>query len=100
MAKKGGIGVAAVAEEVGLACAKTVAGDKEFFLWESSTAYLSAARLNVRSNPNQFLLDFCLIKVREIVYFLHLTVEFRIKETQKLFYTSRATVYVMPVASL
>ncbi|ONK76366.1 uncharacterized protein A4U43_C03F26940 [Asparagus officinalis] len=46
---QGGEGVvAAVAEEVGLTCAKTVAGDKEFFLWESSTAYLSAARLNVR----------------------------------------------------
>lgn len=28
------------------------------------------------------------------------TVEFRMKKTQKLAYTSRATFYVMPVASL
>ena len=43
--------VAAVAEVVALACAKTVAGDKELFLGESSTAYLAAARLNVRISP-------------------------------------------------
>ncbi|RRT40409.1 hypothetical protein B296_00056588, partial [Ensete ventricosum] len=45
--------VAAVAEMVSLACAKTAAGDKDFFLGESSTAYLSAARLNVRNQAHQ-----------------------------------------------
>lgn len=37
-----------MAEMVSLACVKTVAGDKDFFLGELSTAYLSSARLNVR----------------------------------------------------
>ncbi|VAH50314.1 unnamed protein product [Triticum turgidum subsp. durum] len=41
--------VAAVAEAVGMACARAAAGDKEMFLGELSTAYLSAARLDVRS---------------------------------------------------
>lgn len=39
--------VAAVAEAVGMACARAAAGDKEMFLGELSTAYLAAARLNV-----------------------------------------------------
>ena len=39
--------VAAVAEAVGMACARSAAGDKEMFLGELSTAYLAAARLNV-----------------------------------------------------
>ncbi|ONK60759.1 uncharacterized protein A4U43_C08F22290 [Asparagus officinalis] len=34
----------------GCVARKTVAGDKEFFLWESSTAYLSAARLKVEAD--------------------------------------------------
>nr|BAC07026.1 hypothetical protein [Oryza sativa Japonica Group] len=38
--------VAAVAEVVGMACARAAAGDKEMFLGELSAAYLSAARLN------------------------------------------------------
>ncbi|KAJ1288936.1 hypothetical protein BS78_02G127000 [Paspalum vaginatum] len=36
--------VAAVAEAVGMACARIAAGDKEMFLGELSTAYLAAAR--------------------------------------------------------
>lgn len=43
--------MAAVAEAVALACVRTVAGDKEFFLGEFSTSYLSAARLDVRKFP-------------------------------------------------
>lgn len=39
--------VAAVAEAVALACARAVAGDREFFLGESATSYLSAARVGV-----------------------------------------------------
>uniref|UniRef100_A0A804Q6F5 Thioesterase domain-containing protein n=1 Tax=Zea mays TaxID=4577 RepID=A0A804Q6F5_MAIZE len=42
--------VAAVAEAVGMACARAAAGDKEMFLGELSTAYLAAARLNDESN--------------------------------------------------
>ncbi|WVZ63063.1 hypothetical protein U9M48_012731 [Paspalum notatum var. saurae] len=36
--------VAALAEAVGMACARVAAGDKEMFLGELSTAYLAAAR--------------------------------------------------------
>jgi acyl-coenzyme A thioesterase 13 len=39
--------VASVSEAVTLACAKTVVGDKEVFLGEMSTSYLSAARIDV-----------------------------------------------------
>jgi hypothetical protein len=39
--------VAAVAEAVGMACARAAAGDKEIFLGELSTAYLAAARADV-----------------------------------------------------
>jgi len=39
--------VAAVAEAVGMACARAAAGDREMFLGELSTAYLAAARCNV-----------------------------------------------------
>jgi len=42
--------VAAMAETVGLACARAAAGDKEMFLGELSTAYLAAARVNVSSS--------------------------------------------------
>ncbi|KAG0542803.1 hypothetical protein BDA96_02G135300 [Sorghum bicolor] len=42
----GGV-VAAVAEAVGMACARAAAGDKEMFLGELSTAYLAAARCDV-----------------------------------------------------
>lgn len=38
-----------VAEVVAQACVMTVAGDKEFFLGESSLSYLSASRINVRT---------------------------------------------------
>nr|CAB3456505.1 unnamed protein product [Digitaria exilis] len=44
--------VAAVAEAVGMACARAAAGDKEMFLGELSTAYLAAARLDVRFQLN------------------------------------------------
>lgn len=44
--------VAAVAEAVGMACARAAVGDKEFFLGELSTAYLAAARLNVSFSAN------------------------------------------------
>jgi acyl-coenzyme A thioesterase 13 len=39
--------VAAVAEAVGMACARAAAGDREMFLGELSTAYLAAARCDV-----------------------------------------------------
>ncbi|KAF0909610.1 hypothetical protein E2562_039013 [Oryza meyeriana var. granulata] len=85
--------VAAVAEAVGMACARAVTGDKEMFLGELSTAYLSAARLNSEVEVEAQILR----KGRSVVV---TTVEFRLKNTKKLCYTSRATFYVMPLASL
>ncbi|KAJ6808090.1 thioesterase family protein [Iris pallida] len=86
--------VAAIAEVVGLGCAKTVvAGDKELFLGESSTAYLSAARLNAEVEVDGSILR----QGRSVVV---TTVEFRLKKTRQLIYTCRSTFYVMPVASL
>ncbi|KAF7002939.1 hypothetical protein CFC21_018340 [Triticum aestivum] len=85
--------VAAVAEAVGMACARAAAGDKEMFLGELSTAYLSAARLDSEVEVEAQILR----KGRSVVV---TTVEFRLKDSKKLCYTSRATFYIMPVASL
>ncbi|XP_052161281.1 uncharacterized protein LOC127778699 [Oryza glaberrima] len=85
--------VAAVAEAVGMACARAAAGDKEMFLGELSTAYLSAARLNSEVEVEAQILR----KGRSVVV---TTVEFRLKDTKKLCYSSRATIYIMPVVSL
>ncbi|XP_008799555.1 acyl-coenzyme A thioesterase 13 [Phoenix dactylifera] len=88
----GGV-VAAVAEAVALACVRTVAGDKEFFLGEFSTSYLSAARLD-----EEVEVDGCMLRQGRSVVVT--SVEFKRKKTGKLYYASRATFYVMPVASL
>ncbi|NP_001152568.1 thioesterase family protein isoform 2 [Zea mays] len=85
--------VAAVAEAVGMACARAAAGDKEMFLGELSTAYLAAARLNSEVDVEAQILR----KGRSVVV---TTIDFRLKDTKKLCYTSRATFYIMPVASL
>ncbi|XP_039806803.1 uncharacterized protein LOC120670714 isoform X2 [Panicum virgatum] len=85
--------VAAVAEAVGMACARAAAGDKEMFLGELSTAYLAAARVNSEVDVEAQILR----KGRSVVV---TTIEFRLKDTKKLCYTSRATFYIMPVASL
>ncbi|XP_040382330.1 acyl-coenzyme A thioesterase 13-like [Oryza brachyantha] len=85
--------VMGVAEAVGMACARAAVGDKEMFLGELSTAYLSAARLNSEMEVEAQILR----KGRSVVV---TTVEFRLKETKKLCYLSRATFYIMPVSSL
>ncbi|CAL5065674.1 unnamed protein product [Urochloa decumbens] len=85
--------VAAVAEAVGMACARAAAGDKEMFLGELSTAYLAAARLHSEVDVEALILR----KGRSVVV---TTIEFRLKDTKKLCYTSRATFYIMPAASL
>lgn len=66
--------VAAVAEAVGMACARAAAGDKEMFLGELSTAYLSAARLNVSthttstsSQPQQANLRFSFFRKKNCI---------------------------------
>ncbi|KAG6477855.1 acyl-coenzyme A thioesterase 13 [Zingiber officinale] len=85
--------VASVAEMVSLACAKTVAGDKDFFLGELTTAYLSSASLNEVITVDAFILR----QGRSVVV---TSVNFSTKTTGKLLYTSRSTFYIMPVASL
>ncbi|KAL6843266.1 hypothetical protein ACP4OV_026979 [Aristida adscensionis] len=85
--------VAAAAEALGMACARAAAGDKEMFLGELSTAYLAPARLHSEVDVEAQILR----KGRSVVV---TTIEFRLKDTKKLCYTSRATFYIMPVASL
>uniref|UniRef100_J3MKL8 Thioesterase domain-containing protein n=1 Tax=Oryza brachyantha TaxID=4533 RepID=J3MKL8_ORYBR len=121
--------VMGVAEAVGMACARAAVGDKEMFLGELSTAYLSAARLNIIKcivNPKFVVHVVCFpswgiggrIDYGELAYLIEsemeveaqilrkgrsvvvTTVEFRLKETKKLCYLSRATFYIMPVSSL
>ncbi|WVZ63064.1 hypothetical protein U9M48_012731 [Paspalum notatum var. saurae] len=85
--------VAALAEAVGMACARVAAGDKEMFLGELSTAYLAAARCDSEVDVEAQILR----KGRSVVV---TTIEFRLKDSKKLCYTSRATFYIMPLASL
>ncbi|KAG0454039.1 hypothetical protein HPP92_025343 [Vanilla planifolia] len=88
----GGV-VAAVAEEIGLACAKSVVGDKQFFLGEFSTAYLVAARIDAKIEVEGRILR----QGRSVIV---TSIEFRLEESKKLAYISRATYYIMPVANL
>ncbi|KAL6639405.1 hypothetical protein ACP70R_023135 [Stipagrostis hirtigluma subsp. patula] len=85
--------VAAVAEAVGMACASAAAGGKELFLGELGTTYLAAARVNSEVDIEAQILR----KGRSVIV---ITIEFRLKDIEKLCYTSRATFYIMPVARL
>ncbi|KAJ3680148.1 hypothetical protein LUZ60_016426 [Juncus effusus] len=85
--------VASVAEKVAVACGKTVAGDKELFLGELSTSYLSAARVDDKVEVEGRVLR----RGRRVIV---TSIDLRIKESKKLLYTSRATLYIMPSASL
>ncbi|XP_057510774.1 uncharacterized protein LOC130793148 [Actinidia eriantha] len=86
--------VASVAEMVSIACARTVVGkDKELFLGELSTSYLSLAPRNTELKVDASV-------VRSGRNLTVIAVEFKIKDSEKLVYTSRATFYNMPFASL
>ncbi|KAL6843267.1 hypothetical protein ACP4OV_026980 [Aristida adscensionis] len=90
--------VAAAAEVVGMACARAAAGDREMFLGELSTAYLAPARSHGPLYQSEVDVEAQVLrKGRSVVV---TTIEFRLKDTKKLCYTSRATFYIMPVASL
>jgi acyl-coenzyme A thioesterase 13 len=86
--------VAAVAEMVAVACARTVVGkDKEIFLGELSNSYLSAAPHN-----SEVVVEGSVIRSGR-----NLTVvgiEFKSKENMKLLYLSRATFYNSQISSL
>ncbi|KAF7844596.1 acyl-coenzyme A thioesterase 13-like [Senna tora] len=89
-----GGGVAAVAELMAIACARTVvAEDKELFLGELSISYLSGAPINA-----EVLADASVEKSGRNLTVIGL--EFKLKGTGKLIYTARATFYNLPVAKL
>ncbi|PIA49519.1 hypothetical protein AQUCO_01300367v1 [Aquilegia coerulea] len=84
--------IAAIAELVMEACVKSVV-EKDLFLGEFATSYISAAGVNAELEVGGVI-------VRQGRNVTVTSVEFRIKETKKLVYTARATFYNVPVANL
>ncbi|KAL0373642.1 UNVERIFIED_CONTAM: hypothetical protein Sradi_3279900 [Sesamum radiatum] len=86
--------IAAVAERVAIAWARTVVGeDKNLFLGELGISYLSSAPHNA-----EVIIDGSVVRSGR-----NLTVvaaNFRLKESRRLAYMTRATFYNMPVSSL
>ncbi|TMW85866.1 hypothetical protein EJD97_022363, partial [Solanum chilense] len=86
--------IGAVAERVSIACARTVVGkDKELFLGELRMSYHSAAPCNA-----EVVIDGSIIRSGRNITVV--AADFRLKDSRKLVYTSNATFYHMPVASL
>ncbi|KAJ0968412.1 hypothetical protein J5N97_025329 [Dioscorea zingiberensis] len=85
--------VGCLADAVTMACAKSVAGDVELFVGETSTAYLSASRMNEEVEIDGRVVR----KGRRVIV---TSVEFRIKKTRRLLYTNHSTLYIMPAAKL
>ncbi|KAI3449170.1 hypothetical protein Pfo_005835 [Paulownia fortunei] len=86
--------VGAVAERVAIACARTVVGkDKDLFLGELSISYPSAAPHNV-----EVVIDGSVIRSGRNLTVV--AVNFRLKESGRLAFMTRATFYNMPVSSL
>ncbi|KAF3684957.1 putative ethylene-responsive transcription factor-like [Capsicum annuum] len=83
--------VGAVAERVAIACARTIVGkDKELFLGELSISYLSGTTQNAEVIVNASI-------VRSGRNLTVVAMDFRLKDSEKLSYISRATFYHMPV---
>ncbi|KAL3348915.1 hypothetical protein AABB24_022200 [Solanum stoloniferum] len=83
-----------VAVRVATACARTIVGkDKELFLGELSVSYLSSAHQNAEVIVNASI-------VRSGRNLTVVALDFRLKDSEKLCYISRATFYHVPVASL
>ncbi|KAK9143466.1 hypothetical protein Syun_012866 [Stephania yunnanensis] len=86
--------VASIAQAIAEACARTVvAEDKEMFLGELATSYLSPARVNDEVEVEG-------VVVRSGRNVTVTSIEFRKKGTKQLLYTARATFYNTPVAKL
>ncbi|KAK6920176.1 Thioesterase domain [Dillenia turbinata] len=86
--------VAAAAEVVSLACARTVVGeDKELFLGELGITYLSSAPINA-----EVMIEGSIVRSGRNLTVT--SIEFRLKETKKLIYVARATFYNMPMPKL
>ncbi|KAL3624476.1 hypothetical protein CASFOL_031144 [Castilleja foliolosa] len=86
--------VAAVAARLATACVRTVIEkEKDIFLSELSISYLSAA-----PNNNKLVIDGSVIRSGRNLTVV--AVNFRLKESGRLAFTSHATFYNMPVSSL
>ncbi|XP_073028669.1 uncharacterized protein [Primulina eburnea] len=86
--------VGAVAERVAIACARTVVGkDKDIFLGELSISYLYAAPHNAEVAVDGSV-------VRSGRNLTVVVVNFRLKESGRLAFMTRATFYNTPVSSL
>ncbi|KAL0339408.1 UNVERIFIED_CONTAM: hypothetical protein Sangu_1462900 [Sesamum angustifolium] len=86
--------VAAVAERVATACARTVVGeDKNLFLGELGISYLSSAPHNA-----EVIIDGSVVRSGRNLTVV--AVNFRLKESGRLAYMTRATFYHMPISSL
>ncbi|GMI66876.1 hypothetical protein like AT3G61200 [Hibiscus trionum] len=89
----GGV-VAAMAERVAIATARTVVGeDKDIFLGELAISYLSSATINA-----ELIVDGSVIRSGRNITLI--AIEFKMRETEKLVYSSRATFYNSPIAKL
>ncbi|XVE77080.1 hypothetical protein DITRI_Ditri13aG0033200 [Diplodiscus trichospermus] len=86
--------VAAIAERVAIATARTVVGeDKDIFLGELGMSYLSAAPKDA-----ELIVDGSAVRSGRNITVV--AIEFRMKKTGKLVYTSRATFYNSPMSKL
>ncbi|XP_038892740.1 uncharacterized protein LOC120081650 isoform X2 [Benincasa hispida] len=86
--------VAAAAEFLSIACARTVVGpDKELFIGELSISFLSGAPGNA-----EVVVDASVLRSGRSLSVVG--VEFRLQKTGKLVYTARSTLYNMPMAKL
>ncbi|KAK4382117.1 hypothetical protein Sango_2904300 [Sesamum angolense] len=86
--------VAAVAERVATACARTVVGeDKNLFLGELGISYLSSALHNA-----EVIIDGSVVRSGRNLTVV--AVNFRLKESGRLAYMTRATFYHIPISSL
>ncbi|OMO78641.1 Thioesterase superfamily [Corchorus capsularis] len=86
--------VAAIAERVAIATARTLLGeDKDIFLGELGISYLSAA-----SKDAELIVDGSIVRSGRNITVVG--VEFKMKNSGKLVYTCRATFYNSPVAKL
>ncbi|XWS32223.1 hypothetical protein CRYUN_Cryun23aG0141800 [Craigia yunnanensis] len=86
--------VAAIAERVAIATARTVVSeDKEIFLGELAMSYLSSA-----PNNAELIVDGSVVRSGRNITVV--AIKFKMKKTGKLVYTSRATFYNSPIAKL
>ncbi|KAG4187902.1 hypothetical protein ERO13_A08G129700v2 [Gossypium hirsutum] len=86
--------VAAIAERVAIATSRTVVGvDKEIFLVDLGISYLSAAPKDA-----ELIVDGAVVKSGRNI--TAVSIEFKMKKTGKLLFTSRATFHNSPLAKL